>query len=102
MASAECMGESRASTPVALAVQFTVNVYERNAGGKSNTTLNHDTECRTSVAMRNAEVHQPLITVSPNSIPTIVMLQAESEFVSKHNVAPFRCPCSPFMASLAA
>ncbi|GFU64706.1 hypothetical protein TNCV_876291 [Trichonephila clavipes] len=31
--------------------------------------------------------------VSPKSNPTIVMLQAEAEFISKHNAVPFSCPC---------
>ncbi|GFV21576.1 hypothetical protein TNCV_5121631 [Trichonephila clavipes] len=30
------------------------------------------------------------------------MLQAETEFVSKRIVIPFRCPCPPFIAPLAA
>ncbi|GFY23209.1 hypothetical protein TNCV_3764491 [Trichonephila clavipes] len=48
-----------------------------------------------------AEVQQPLTTVSSNSNPTIMMLQAKSEFVSKNNVVPFHCPCMPFIALLA-
>ncbi|GFT74168.1 hypothetical protein TNCV_2717071 [Trichonephila clavipes] len=67
---------------------------------KSNTTPNHYTGCRTSVAMHNATVQQHLTVVSPNSNPTIVILQAELRFVSKHNVALFRCPCPPFIATL--
>ncbi|GFX70185.1 hypothetical protein TNCV_4616231 [Trichonephila clavipes] len=52
--------------------------------------------------LRKATVQQPLTTVSPNSNPTIVILQAEAGFVSsKHNVVPFSCPCPPFIASLA-
>ncbi|GFU87199.1 hypothetical protein TNCV_1059111 [Trichonephila clavipes] len=38
---------------------------------------------------------------SPNSNPTIVMLQAESGFIGKLNVVPFRCPCPPFIVPLA-
>ncbi|GFT74172.1 uncharacterized protein TNCV_5027041 [Trichonephila clavipes] len=54
----------------------------------------------TSVAMHNATVQQRLTVVSPNSNPTIVILQAELILVSKHNVALFRCPCPPFIATL--
>ncbi|GFX62863.1 hypothetical protein TNCV_3351891 [Trichonephila clavipes] len=53
----------------------------------------------TSVAMHNATVQHPLITVSPNSNPTIMMLQ---ELISKHNIVPFRCPCPPFIVPSAA
>ncbi|GFS54874.1 transposable element Tcb2 transposase [Trichonephila clavipes] len=42
-----------------------------------------------------------LTTVSLNSNPIIVMLQAKGGFVSKHNVIPFRCVCLPFIAPLA-
>ncbi|GFX46361.1 hypothetical protein TNCV_238231 [Trichonephila clavipes] len=66
---------------------------------KSNNTPNQDTGCRTSVAMRNATVQQPLTTVSGNSNPTILMLQAEAGFISKHNI-PFRCSCSSFITPL--
>ncbi|GFY04973.1 uncharacterized protein TNCV_561051 [Trichonephila clavipes] len=52
--------------------------------------------------MHNATVQQPLTTESPNSNPTIVMLQAEVGFVSKHNIVPFRYPSSPFIAPLTA
>ncbi|GFV98334.1 uncharacterized protein TNCV_622931 [Trichonephila clavipes] len=52
--------------------------------------------------MHIATVQQPLTMVSPNSNPTIVMLQAEAGFISKHNVVPFICPCPPFIAPLAA
>ncbi|GFY12538.1 hypothetical protein TNCV_2447291 [Trichonephila clavipes] len=69
---------------------------------KSNTTTNHDTGFRISVAMHIATVQQPLTMVSLKSNPTIVMLQAEEAFVSEHNVAPFRCPCSPFTKLLVA
>ncbi|GFY30622.1 hypothetical protein TNCV_3117841 [Trichonephila clavipes] len=50
--------------------------------------------------MHNAAVQKPLTTVSLNSNPTIVMLQAEAGFVSKHNVVPFRCPFPSFIAPL--
>ncbi|GFW32530.1 hypothetical protein TNCV_676881 [Trichonephila clavipes] len=43
--------------------------------------------------MHNATVQQSLPAVSLNSNPTIVKLQAEAGFISKHNVVPFRCPC---------
>ncbi|GFY07819.1 hypothetical protein TNCV_4287551 [Trichonephila clavipes] len=42
--------------------------------------------------MHNATVQQPLTTVSPNSNAAFMMLQAKAEFISKHNVVPFRCP----------
>ncbi|GFU77274.1 hypothetical protein TNCV_4853751 [Trichonephila clavipes] len=74
---------------------------KKGATVKSNTTPNHDTRCRTSVAVHNAIVQIPLTTVSPNSNSTIVMLQAEAQFVSKH-IVPFRCPLPPFIAQLAA
>ncbi|GFT87745.1 hypothetical protein TNCV_4000951 [Trichonephila clavipes] len=80
----------------------TGNAFERGVAEKSNTTPNHDTECSTSVAMQNAAVQQPLTIVSPHSNLNIVILQAEAGFVSKHNVVPFRCPCPPFIAPLAA
>ncbi|GFT37858.1 transposable element Tcb2 transposase [Trichonephila clavipes] len=51
--------------------------------------------------MYNATVQQSFTTVSPNSTPIIVMLQAEAGFVSKHIVVPFLCPCPPFIAPLA-
>ncbi|GFW72393.1 hypothetical protein TNCV_704301 [Trichonephila clavipes] len=65
------------------------------------TVSNHDTGCRTSVAMRNATVQLPLNMVSSNSNPTIVMSQAEVEFVSKHNIVSFRGPCPSFITPLA-
>ncbi|GFV61801.1 hypothetical protein TNCV_2517331 [Trichonephila clavipes] len=40
---------------------------------------------------------EPFSTVTPNSNPTIVMLQAKAGFVSKHNIGPFRCPCLSFI-----
>ncbi|GFV96498.1 hypothetical protein TNCV_1999501 [Trichonephila clavipes] len=57
---------------------------------------NQDTGCRTCVLGHNATVQ-----VSLNSTPTIVMLQAQAEILSKHNVVAFRCLCSPFIATLA-
>ncbi|GFU94554.1 vacuolar protein sorting-associated protein 13B [Trichonephila clavipes] len=52
--------------------------------------------------MHNTTVQQSLTAVSPNSNLTIVMFQAEAEFVSKYNVISFRCPCPPFIAPLEA
>ncbi|GFX22731.1 hypothetical protein TNCV_2994641 [Trichonephila clavipes] len=52
--------------------------------------------------MHNATVQQPLTMVSPNSNPTIVMLQAEARFVSKHSVVPFHCPYTPFIVPFTA
>ncbi|GFW29464.1 hypothetical protein TNCV_744061 [Trichonephila clavipes] len=40
--------------------------------------------------------------MAPNSNPTIVMLQAEAGFISKHNAIPSRCPCVPLIELLAA
>ncbi|GFW51487.1 hypothetical protein TNCV_4211651 [Trichonephila clavipes] len=68
---------------------------------KFSTTLSHDTRCKIIEAMHNSTVQQPLTTVSPNSNPTIAMLQTETGFVSKHNIVPFRCPCPPFVAPFA-
>ncbi|GFS64416.1 hypothetical protein TNCV_3955831 [Trichonephila clavipes] len=52
--------------------------------------------------MQSAIVQQPLNTVPPNSNLTIVMLQVEVGFISKHIVVPFRCRCSLFIAPLTA
>ncbi|GFW13548.1 hypothetical protein TNCV_1210141 [Trichonephila clavipes] len=52
--------------------------------------------------MHNTTVQQSVTKVSPNSNPTIVMLQAEAGFISKCNATPFCCPCLPFIAPLAA
>ncbi|GFV97931.1 hypothetical protein TNCV_5069711 [Trichonephila clavipes] len=54
------------------------------------------------VAMHNATVQQLLTTVSPNSNSTIVMMQPEAEFVSKHNADLFCSPWLPFITPLAA
>ncbi|GFV51444.1 hypothetical protein TNCV_843841 [Trichonephila clavipes] len=94
-ASAECMVGPRAPSAVTLAVQCTGNAYKRSVAVKF--TPNHDTGCRTSLAMHNATVQQPVTMVSLNSNPTFVMLQAEAEFVSKHNRVPFCCQCPPFI-----
>ncbi|GFS81054.1 hypothetical protein TNCV_1223421 [Trichonephila clavipes] len=51
--------------------------------------------------MHNAAVQHPLTTVSPNSNPTTMTLQAEVVLVNKHNVLSFSCPCPPFIALLA-
>ncbi|GFX35044.1 hypothetical protein TNCV_2329841 [Trichonephila clavipes] len=51
--------------------------------------------------MYNATVQQLLTTVYLNSNPTIMMLQAEVGFVSKHNVVSLHCPCPPFIPPLA-
>ncbi|GFX55316.1 hypothetical protein TNCV_3968701 [Trichonephila clavipes] len=46
-----------------------------------------DTGCRTSLTMHYTTVQKPLITVSPNSNPTIVILQEEAGFVCKHKMS---------------
>ncbi|GFY31451.1 hypothetical protein TNCV_4990101 [Trichonephila clavipes] len=61
-----------------------------DAAVKFNTTPNHDSGCRTSVAMHNATVQHPLTMASPNSNLTIIMWQAEAGSVIKHNIVPFR------------
>ncbi|GFT44113.1 hypothetical protein TNCV_2111371 [Trichonephila clavipes] len=71
-------------------------------GVKSNTTPNHDTVCTTSVAIKIATVQKPFTAVSPNSKPTIVVLQAEAVFVSKYSVVPIHCPRPPCIAPLVA
>ncbi|GFW45807.1 protein AF-10 [Trichonephila clavipes] len=42
--------------------------YQRGMAVKSNTALNHETWCRTIVAMHNITVQQPLTTMFPNLI----------------------------------
>ncbi|GFT10380.1 HTH_Tnp_Tc3_2 domain-containing protein [Trichonephila clavipes] len=84
-----------------IVVHCTGNTYWSGAAVKSNTPLDHCTECRTSMAMHNATVQRPLTMVSPNSNLNTVMLQAEAVFVSKQNAVPFRCPCPPFISPLA-
>ncbi|GFV25094.1 hypothetical protein TNCV_1006881 [Trichonephila clavipes] len=51
--------------------------------------------------MHNATVQQPFTTVSPNSNPTNVVLQAEARFVCKYHVVSFHCLYQPFIALLA-
>ncbi|GFW86149.1 hypothetical protein TNCV_1969571 [Trichonephila clavipes] len=87
---------------IALVVQYTGNAYERGAAVQSNTIPIHDTQCMTSGVMHKSTVHQPLtkVTLIPN--PTIVMLQAEAGFVSKHNAIPFRFSCPPLIELLVA
>ncbi|GFX61027.1 hypothetical protein TNCV_4944931 [Trichonephila clavipes] len=64
---------------------------------KSNTSRNHDTGCNASVAT------MMLITmVSLKSNTAIVMLQAETGFVSIHNATAFCGSYHPFIASLVA
>ncbi|GFV34282.1 hypothetical protein TNCV_992031 [Trichonephila clavipes] len=79
MASAESMGGPRATTPHRCSAGCSVHrqcVLEERVAVKYNTTRNHNTRCRTNVAMHNAAVQQLLTTVSPNTNPTIVMLQS--------------------------
>ncbi|GFU15690.1 hypothetical protein TNCV_1269131 [Trichonephila clavipes] len=88
---------------VMLAVQCKGNAYRyRGATVKSNTTPCYDTGYKTSLAMHNATVQQPLTTVSSNLTLAIVILHAQAGFASKRNAVQFRCPCPPFIASLAA
>ncbi|GFU45104.1 hypothetical protein TNCV_4235721 [Trichonephila clavipes] len=83
MASAENMGGPRA--PTSRRCRAACLVYRqcvlKGAAVNSNTIQNCDTGCRTSVAMHNAIVQPPLITVSPNSNPTIAMLHAEADSI---------------------
>ncbi|GFT24184.1 hypothetical protein TNCV_2064251 [Trichonephila clavipes] len=69
---------------------------------KSDTTPNNDTGYRTSVVMHNAIDQQLLTTKSPNLNLTILMLEAEAGFVSKHNAVLLRCSCLPFIAPMTA
>ncbi|GFT98539.1 hypothetical protein TNCV_1352271 [Trichonephila clavipes] len=99
MANAECEGGPRAPTPQRCSAGC--SVYRQCVLEGDGIEI-HDTGCRTSVAMRNATVQQPLNAVSSNSNPSIGMLQVEAGFASKHNIILFRCPCPPFIASLVA
>ncbi|GFS67648.1 hypothetical protein TNCV_4363401 [Trichonephila clavipes] len=87
---------------VALAIQCTENEFYRDAALKPNTNPSLDSGYRSTVAMHNAAVKQPLTTVSPNWNTTIVMLKSEVVIVSKRKVLPFRNPYLPFISSLAA
>ncbi|GFY07241.1 hypothetical protein TNCV_1585961 [Trichonephila clavipes] len=100
MTSAECMGGPRAPTPQRC--RASCSVYRQGVlEGCGSGIQYHDAGCRISKAMHNATVQQPLTPLSPNSNPTIVMLQTAAGFVSKHNGVPFRCPCLPFVTLLA-
>ncbi|GFU13722.1 hypothetical protein TNCV_939481 [Trichonephila clavipes] len=103
MASAECMKGTLAPTPQRCSVSCSVyrQCVPEGCGRKHNTIPNHDTRCRTIVAMHDATVQKPLNTVSPNSNLIIVMLQAEAEFANKYNFVPFRCSYPPFITPLA-
>ncbi|GFU58570.1 uncharacterized protein TNCV_630961 [Trichonephila clavipes] len=98
---------SRGSRCASMDHTFTINdrlgeqADQGSAAVKSNTTPNYDIRFRTSVAMHNATVQQPLTTVSRNSNRTTVMLHSEAGFVGKHYVVPFHCPCPPLIAALA-
>ncbi|GFY11936.1 hypothetical protein TNCV_4974361 [Trichonephila clavipes] len=94
MTCADCMGEPVTLMPQRCSAGSSVHpqcVLE-DVAVKPNTTANHDTGSRTSGTMHNATVQ--------NSNPTILMLQAETGFVCKHNVVLFRCPCLPLIAPL--
>ncbi|GFX22571.1 hypothetical protein TNCV_2785061 [Trichonephila clavipes] len=98
------MGEPQAATPHRCSADC--SVYRQSVlegrGMKYNTTPNHDTGCRTNVAIYNAIVQQLFTTIFPDSNPTIEMLKAEAGFVSKQNVVQFRYPWSQFIALLTA
>ncbi|GFS89140.1 hypothetical protein TNCV_1258901 [Trichonephila clavipes] len=108
MTSVERMGEPGVPTPQRCSAgcsEYCQSVLERGVVVKSNTTPNHNTGCRTSVAIHNTTVQQPLTTVFSNSNPTIVMLKARARrrgIPHKHNIVPFLCPCRSFITSLAA
>ncbi|GFT22146.1 hypothetical protein TNCV_3271901 [Trichonephila clavipes] len=96
MASAECMGGPRAPTLQRCSSGCVSVCVLGGVAVKSNTPpANHDSRCRTNVAMYNATVQQSLTTVFPKSNLTIVMLQAEAQIVDKHNAVPF---CGPLSA----
>ncbi|PRD28836.1 UNVERIFIED_CONTAM: hypothetical protein NCL1_31251 [Trichonephila clavipes] len=63
---------------VALDVKITGNAYKRSARVISNITPYHNTRYRTSVVVHNAAVQHPLSTMSPDSNPTIVLLQKDA------------------------
>ncbi|GFX10186.1 hypothetical protein TNCV_1865841 [Trichonephila clavipes] len=83
MASAECMGVPWA--PTSHKYSAGCSIYQQCIlKGCGSEIQYHDTGCRTSVEMHNATVQQPLTSVYLNSNLTIVMLQAEAGYVSKH------------------
>ncbi|GFT48468.1 uncharacterized protein TNCV_3822531 [Trichonephila clavipes] len=63
---------------VALDLSSTGNAYQRIARVISNTAPYHNTRCRTSVVVYNAAVQHPLSSMSPDSNPTIVVLQTDA------------------------
>ncbi|GFT34046.1 hypothetical protein TNCV_4384931 [Trichonephila clavipes] len=75
-------------------------LHPRGVAVISNTTPSHGAGYRINIEILNATVQQPPTRVSPNSNPTIVILQVEARFVRKHNVTPFRCPCPPLSTPL--
>ncbi|GFU85635.1 hypothetical protein TNCV_1719261 [Trichonephila clavipes] len=77
-------------------------VLEESERVISNTTPYHNTRCMTSVVVRNAAVQHPLSAVSPDSSPTIVVLQTDEGLVSKYNFIPFCHPHPSFILPLAA
>ncbi|GFX33372.1 hypothetical protein TNCV_812341 [Trichonephila clavipes] len=72
IASAECMIRPRAPTPPRCSVGCSVyrQCILEKCGGEIQYHPNHDTGCRTSVAIHNATVQQPFTTASPNSNPS--------------------------------
>ncbi|GFY27519.1 hypothetical protein TNCV_2071391 [Trichonephila clavipes] len=52
----------------------------------------------TSVVVHNAAAQHPLSTVSPDSNPTIVVLQTDAWLVSKDNFISFCCPHPSFIS----
>ncbi|GFW41543.1 hypothetical protein TNCV_4034601 [Trichonephila clavipes] len=68
----------------------------------SNTTPYHNTRYRTIVVVHNSDLQHPLSTVSPDSNPTIVVLQTDAELVSKDNFIPFCRPHPSLIVPLAA
>ncbi|GFV02588.1 hypothetical protein TNCV_5017561 [Trichonephila clavipes] len=75
MPSGACMRGPRAPTPQRCSAGYSSYRHYILEGWSSEIQYpNHDTEFKTSLAMQNATVQQPLNTVSPNSNPTIVKL----------------------------
>ncbi|GFT12143.1 hypothetical protein TNCV_127811 [Trichonephila clavipes] len=76
-------------------------VLEESESDIPYTASYHNTRCRTSEALINAAIQHPLSTMSPDSNPTIGVLQTDALLVSKDNFIPFYCPYPSFLAPLA-
>ncbi|GFT37206.1 HTH_Tnp_Tc3_2 domain-containing protein [Trichonephila clavipes] len=90
MVSAECMEGPRAPTPQRCSAGCSAyrQCVLEGCGSEIRNNPNYDTGCRTSVAVHNATVHQPLTTVSPNSNPRNLIQQQYSQSKSQKNFRP--------------